>query len=201
MAGDFQKQFDEAIKEAELDGVKDTLNDVRNLNPASKIKDHLNPIKEDLQDAKKLVEEAGEFDPDKHFDESKLPEPPKPVKVDVDAALERQRKANEAEKAELSAEARKLPSQKRARPRPKSKPKAKTASAKSKTAASKSTAKSRAKKTSSQQQTVHPENRRPRSGPRHRRSARARGQRKLSPSRLPGRAHDANKKSTTALRR
>ncbi len=104
MAGEFQKQFDDAIKEAELDGVKDTLNDVRNLNPTSKIKDHLNPIKEDLLDVKDMVEDTTEFDPQKDFDESKLPDPPEPVKVDVDAALERQRKANEVEKAELAAE-------------------------------------------------------------------------------------------------
>ena len=106
MAGDFQKQFDDALKDAELDGVKDTLNEVRNLNPAKKIKDHLNPIKQELDSAKKLVDDAGDFDPDKDFDESKLPEPPKPVEVDVEAALKRQREADAVEKAELAAEAK-----------------------------------------------------------------------------------------------
>jgi len=106
MAGDFQKQFDDALKDAELDGVKDTLDEVRNLNPAKKIKDHLNPIKQELDSAKKLVEDTGDFDPAKDFDESKLPDPPKPVEVDVEAALKRQREADAVEKADLAMEAK-----------------------------------------------------------------------------------------------
>ncbi len=33
MAGDFQKQFNEALKEAELDDVKKSIDDIRGLNP------------------------------------------------------------------------------------------------------------------------------------------------------------------------
>ena len=108
MAGDFQKQFNDALEDAELDSVKDTLNEVRNLNPANKIKDHLNPIKQDLKETKKLVEDAGDFDPLTAFDESKLPDAPKPVEVDVEAALNRQREADAVEKAELAAETKKV---------------------------------------------------------------------------------------------
>lgn len=44
MAGDFRRQFDDALKEAELDDVKNMVNTARNLNPASSIKKHLNPL-------------------------------------------------------------------------------------------------------------------------------------------------------------
>ncbi len=95
MAGDFQRQFDDALREAELDGVKDTLNDVRKLNPTSAIKDKLNPLKDELEDVKKTVESSARVDPSTLFDESKAPEIEEPVKVDVDAALDRQRKLDE----------------------------------------------------------------------------------------------------------
>ena len=36
MAGDFQKQFNEALKEAELDDVKKSVDQLRSLNPASR---------------------------------------------------------------------------------------------------------------------------------------------------------------------
>ena len=91
LAGDFQQQFDNALKDAELDGVKDTINDVRNLDPTKAIKDKLNPLKNDLDDVKKSVEDSTDFDPNTLFDESKAPEVYEPVKVDVDAALELQR--------------------------------------------------------------------------------------------------------------
>ena len=44
MAGDFRRQFDDALKEAELDEVKNMVNSARNMNPASSIKKHLNPL-------------------------------------------------------------------------------------------------------------------------------------------------------------
>ncbi len=39
MAGDFQSQFNEALREAELEDVKNTIGDVRKLNPTNAIKD------------------------------------------------------------------------------------------------------------------------------------------------------------------
>jgi len=44
MAGDFQKQFNEALKEAELDDVKKSVDSLRSLNPAAEIKKQLNPF-------------------------------------------------------------------------------------------------------------------------------------------------------------
>lgn len=50
MAGDFQKQFNEALREAELEDVKKSVDELRNLNPASQIKKQLNPFEKAAQD-------------------------------------------------------------------------------------------------------------------------------------------------------
>ncbi|WEK49304.1 MAG: Sec-independent protein translocase protein TatB [Candidatus Kaistia colombiensis] len=44
MAGEFQGQFNEALKEAELDDVKKSFDELRGLNPLNDIKDSLNPL-------------------------------------------------------------------------------------------------------------------------------------------------------------
>jgi sec-independent protein translocase protein TatB len=46
MAGDFRRQFDEALKEAELDDVSETLSSVRKINPMNEIRKHLAPIED-----------------------------------------------------------------------------------------------------------------------------------------------------------
>ncbi len=46
MSGDFKRQFDDALKEAELDDVKKTLDSVKKLDPRQQVKDVLNPFKE-----------------------------------------------------------------------------------------------------------------------------------------------------------
>jgi sec-independent protein translocase protein TatB len=58
MANDFRQQFDEALKEADLDDVRKTLSDAQKLNPAHTIREAMNPlrqmgneIKADLQKA------------------------------------------------------------------------------------------------------------------------------------------------------
>src|SRR3954466_4662276 len=50
MAGDFQKQFNEALKEAQLDDVKKSVDQLRSLNPASEIKKQLNPFEKAAAD-------------------------------------------------------------------------------------------------------------------------------------------------------
>lgn len=44
MAGDFRKQFDEALREAELDEVKELANEARKLDPRREIRKHLEPL-------------------------------------------------------------------------------------------------------------------------------------------------------------
>lgn len=57
-AGEFRAQFDEALREAELDDLRKSVDDVRNLNPKNALRDAINPlrqmgneIKADLQKA------------------------------------------------------------------------------------------------------------------------------------------------------
>ncbi|WP_295812945.1 Sec-independent protein translocase protein TatB [uncultured Nitratireductor sp.] len=58
MAGDFRKQFDEALQEAELDDVKSMVDDARKLDPRNEIKKHLNPIEKVGQDIRSGLDAA-----------------------------------------------------------------------------------------------------------------------------------------------
>ena len=69
MAGDFRKQFDEALKEAELDDLKKIAEDARSLNPMGDIKKALNPLETAGRDVRAGLEAA--FNPPRA-------EPPKP---------------------------------------------------------------------------------------------------------------------------
>ncbi len=69
MASEFQGQFDEALKDAELDGVKDSINKVRDLDPTKKIKDSLNPLKSDLEKTENEIKQSTEFDPKSFSDD------------------------------------------------------------------------------------------------------------------------------------
>ena len=58
MAGDFRKQFDEALKEAELDDVKGLVDDVRKLNPTNEIRQALNPMQKAASDIRAGLDSA-----------------------------------------------------------------------------------------------------------------------------------------------
>lgn len=58
MAGDFRKQFDEAIKEAELDDLKSLADDARKLNPAAEIRKALNPMEQAARDVRSGIDKA-----------------------------------------------------------------------------------------------------------------------------------------------
>jgi sec-independent protein translocase protein TatB len=58
MAGDFQKQFNEALKEAELDDVKKSVDELRGLNPASQIRKQLNPFEKAAADVRAGLDAA-----------------------------------------------------------------------------------------------------------------------------------------------
>lgn len=58
MASDFRRQFDDALREADLDEVRKTISDAQSLNPTTALRDAMNPlrqlgneIKSDLQKA------------------------------------------------------------------------------------------------------------------------------------------------------
>ncbi len=58
MAGDFRKQFDEALKEAELDDVSSMISDARKFNPRNALKDVIDPIESAGRDIKAGLNEA-----------------------------------------------------------------------------------------------------------------------------------------------
>jgi sec-independent protein translocase protein TatB len=58
VSGDFRRQFDEALKEAELDEVKNTINSVRNLDPRTQIRNALNPLTSAVSDVKRDMSAA-----------------------------------------------------------------------------------------------------------------------------------------------
>lgn len=52
MAGDFQRQFNEALQEAELDDVKKSVDTLRGLNPGAEIRKQLNPFEQAAADVR-----------------------------------------------------------------------------------------------------------------------------------------------------
>uniref|UniRef100_A0A7C1T059 Sec-independent protein translocase protein TatB n=1 Tax=Agrobacterium albertimagni TaxID=147266 RepID=A0A7C1T059_9HYPH len=81
-AGEFRAQFDEALREAELDDLKNSVNDIRSLNPANTIRETLNPlrqmgqeIKSDLERSTRLDTKSAPLD-DGYEDNSILPDVP-----------------------------------------------------------------------------------------------------------------------------
>jgi sec-independent protein translocase protein TatB len=58
MAGDFQRQFNDALKEAELDDVKKSVDSLRGLNPTNEIKKHLNPFEKASADVRAGLDAA-----------------------------------------------------------------------------------------------------------------------------------------------
>lgn len=63
MAGEFRSQFDEALKEAELDDVRNTINDAKKLNPTKDLRDALNPLRKAGDDIKSELNKAGKGPP------------------------------------------------------------------------------------------------------------------------------------------
>lgn len=56
MAGDFRKQFDEAMKEADLDDVRKSVDDLRSLNPRNQIRQALSPMEKAAADVRSGVD-------------------------------------------------------------------------------------------------------------------------------------------------
>jgi len=57
-AGDFRAQFDEALREADLDDVRKTIDDVHRLNPANTLRDAINPLRQMGNDIKADLQKA-----------------------------------------------------------------------------------------------------------------------------------------------
>ncbi|MEP3437543.1 MAG: Sec-independent protein translocase protein TatB [Hoeflea sp.] len=89
MASEFRGQFDEALREAELDDVKKTFDDARKLNPMQTIRDAVNPLKDsaksirsDLEKSVNSPSETAAWKPKTAIPEAtmKLPDGPPEVK-------------------------------------------------------------------------------------------------------------------------
>lgn len=126
MAGDFRRQFDEALKEAELDDVRKIADDMRGLDPRNQIKDVLNPLGKVGQDISSELKKA-----------TTVPTPEKPksgTETALDGAGDKMRAAQDTSKAAAKKPAAKKPAAKSASSAAKKpaarKPAAKTAAAK-----------------------------------------------------------------------
>jgi sec-independent protein translocase protein TatB len=56
MANEFQSQFNDAMRDAELDDVRKTIADVRSLNPKNALKDAFDPIRKAGEDVKREMQ-------------------------------------------------------------------------------------------------------------------------------------------------
>ena len=61
MANDFRSQFDEAMREAELDDVRQGLSEDNKYNPASSLRDAINPIRQLGQDIKSDLQKVSDL--------------------------------------------------------------------------------------------------------------------------------------------
>lgn len=59
MAGEFRSQFDEALKEADMDDVRKTISDVQNLNPTNSLRNAMNPLRQLGNEIRSDLNKAG----------------------------------------------------------------------------------------------------------------------------------------------
>lgn len=69
MANEFRGQFDEAMREAELDDVRKGLSEVNKYNPANSLRDAMNPIRQLGQDIKSDLQKASDVSAKPKVDE------------------------------------------------------------------------------------------------------------------------------------
>ncbi|OLP59996.1 twin arginine-targeting protein translocase TatB [Xaviernesmea oryzae] len=63
MAGDFRRQFDDALREADLDEVRRHISDAQRLNPAQSLRDAMNPLRQMGNEIKADLHRAVTNDP------------------------------------------------------------------------------------------------------------------------------------------
>jgi sec-independent protein translocase protein TatB len=82
MAGDFQKQFNDALKEAELDDVKNSIDSLRGLNPLNEVRKQLNPFEQAAADVRSGVDTMMKPKPaaDPATPPASTPQPAEPLK-------------------------------------------------------------------------------------------------------------------------
>lgn len=68
MANDFKGQFDQAMREAELEDVTKGINDIRKLNPTNSLRDAINPIRQLGEGIRSDLQKASDFTPKASID-------------------------------------------------------------------------------------------------------------------------------------
>ncbi|RFC66369.1 twin-arginine translocase subunit TatB [Fulvimarina endophytica] len=81
MAGDFRKQLDDALKEAELDEVRKTVDDVRSLDPRRQVREAMKPMREIGDDIRSSVQSATKMPEDRMEPARREPHPEAPLKT------------------------------------------------------------------------------------------------------------------------
>jgi sec-independent protein translocase protein TatB len=75
VAGEFRAQFDEALREADLDEVRQTLADAQRLNPANTLREAMNPLRQMGNDIKADLQSATKVDNKTEVPPVSVPEP------------------------------------------------------------------------------------------------------------------------------
>ena len=83
MAGDFQRQFNEAVREAELDDVKKEVDNLRKLNPMADLKNTITKTETDLKGSLKNVDDSIAASLDKPDAVKPVAKPPAPVATEA----------------------------------------------------------------------------------------------------------------------
>lgn len=79
MGGEFRSQFDEAMRDADLDEVRKTIADAKNLNPTNSLRDAFDPLRKAGEDLKTDLRKATTMPPAKAELSRVGTEPAKPV--------------------------------------------------------------------------------------------------------------------------
>ncbi|WP_429817052.1 Sec-independent protein translocase protein TatB [Ensifer sp. B1-9] len=167
MASEFRQQFDEALREADLDEVRKTISDAQSLNPANALRDAMNPLRQIGNEIKSDLQKAAT--PDKPVTtataEPAIAEPvaaapvaateAKPADAVAAAALGSATRQLERAEAAVPAEKPKRAPRAKANPAPAAK-KAATPKAAAPRTSAKAPAKAVAEKTSSQPASAEP---------------------------------------------
>ncbi|MVA23260.1 twin-arginine translocase subunit TatB [Agrobacterium vitis] len=81
-AGEFRAQFDEALREADMDDVRRTIDDAQRLNPANALREAINPLRQMGADIRSDLQRSTQVDHFPEDDSSRLPladEPARPM--------------------------------------------------------------------------------------------------------------------------
>ena len=65
MAGEFRSQFDEALREAELDEVRKAVSDVQKLNPTTAMREAMDPFRKANDEMKRTLKDADRSTPER----------------------------------------------------------------------------------------------------------------------------------------